>query len=221
MPHATTSASAATTELRRRPEQSRSTATFETLLEVAGRLLETHGFGSFTTNLLAAESGVSIRAIYRYFPNKHAIVAELAERLSSEWATAVDRVGDLGEPTVAWEPIWRGYLDTWVEAVVAAPGGRSVISAMRDVPELRAIDDQVNERYVAGIASALQRRRPALTADTAAVTARVLMRSTVGVLDEAVGAPQRERRRMIDELQSMHIQYLAHVLGEEPRHADR
>ena len=173
MPPATTSASAATTELRRRPEQSRSTATFETLLEVAGRLLETHGFGAFTTNLLATESGVSIRAIYRYFPNKHAIVAELAGRPS------VAAVGDT---------MWARFL---VELLAHWPSGdgssstrylrsTEVMNALRtrkDAAEIAALQaagaaaDRVAAQLHAGEIPLVGRTEAAVSAD---ISARLL-----------------------------------------------
>ena len=207
--------------LRRRPTQARSSATFDALLEAAAALLETRGAAAFSTNVLAAESGISVRAIYRYFPNKQAIIVELARRLSAEWLDAVSAVGDLGDPAVAWEPVWRGYLDTWVRAVVTTAGGRAVIAATRDDPELRVVDDEINERYVEGIAGALRQRRPALAAKQSTVAARVLMRTTIGVLDEAVLTDELHRDQLIEELQTMHVHYLRHVLGEEHHDARR
>jgi len=201
--------------VRRRPSQVRSAATFDSLLSAAAALLEATGAAAFNTNALAAESGISVRAIYRYFPNKQAIFVELARRLSADWLECVSTVGDLGDPASAWEPIWCGYLDAWVRGVVGTSGGRAVIAAMRDDPELRSIDDEINERYVEGISVALRQRRPALTAAHADVAARVLMRSTIGVLDEAVQVDEAHRSLLIGELQTMHVHYLRHLLGEE------
>lgn len=207
--------------LRRRPTQARSAATFDALLACAGSLLETRGIAAFSTNLLAEESGISVRAIYRYFPNKRAILVELARQLSDEWLNAVSAIGDLGDPSQAWEPIWRGYLDAWVRAVVTTPGGRAVIAATRDDPELRAIDDEINERYIDGIAAALRQRTAGLDTDRSVIIARVLMRSTIGVLDEAVFAPDTDRIPVIDELYRMHVHYLRDALSEESIHVHR
>ena len=189
-------------------------STFDALLDCSAALLEARGAASFTTNLLAAESGMSVRAIYRYFPNKQAILVELARRTSARWFDAVAAVGELTDPSVPWEPIWRRYLDTWVEAVVATPGGRAVVAAMRDDPVLRAVDDELNDRYIDGVADALRARNPSLRRGRARSVARVLVRSTIGVLDEALTKPRAARTASIAELQEMHVVYIGRVLGE-------
>jgi AcrR family transcriptional regulator len=209
------------TGLRRRPAQARSAATFDALLASAAALLESRGVAAFSTNALAAESGISVRAIYRYFPNKQAIIVELAQRMSIEWLQAVSEVGDLGDPAQQWETVWCGYLDAWVRSVVATVGGRAVIAAMRDDPELRGVDDEINERYVDGVSVALRQRHPALSVAASDVAARVLMRSTIGVLDEAVFAEGLRRSALIAALQIMHVHYLRHVLEEESRGVHR
>ena len=56
------------------PRQARSRATIEHVLEVSAELLEEVGLDGFNTNLLAQRAGVGTRAIYRYFPNKFAII---------------------------------------------------------------------------------------------------------------------------------------------------
>ena len=62
--------------LRRRPTQDRAVATFDLILETTATLLDTHGFDALTTNLVAEESGTSIRAIYRYFPSRDALLTQ-------------------------------------------------------------------------------------------------------------------------------------------------
>lgn len=68
-------------ELRRKiPRQSRSEATVGVILEAAAQLLERSGEAGFNTNALAERAGVSIGTIYRYFPDKRAVLTALARR---------------------------------------------------------------------------------------------------------------------------------------------
>ena len=65
---------------RKIPTQQRSHATIEVVLEAAAQLLESAGEAGFNTNALAERAGVSVGTLYRYFPNKQAILAALGRR---------------------------------------------------------------------------------------------------------------------------------------------
>jgi AcrR family transcriptional regulator len=69
---------------RRTPSQLRSRDTVEFILEAAAQVFERHGYAAGTTNRIAARAGVSIGSLYQYFPNKDAIVIELARRHMAE-----------------------------------------------------------------------------------------------------------------------------------------
>ncbi|MGY2091851.1 TetR/AcrR family transcriptional regulator, partial [Nocardia gipuzkoensis] len=66
---------------RRRPTQQRAKETREQILDTAARLFGECGIGETSTNRIAAEAGLSIGTVYRYFPDRTAIVDELLERL--------------------------------------------------------------------------------------------------------------------------------------------
>lgn len=62
------------------PRQGRSRQTVECILEAAAQLLEAEGERRFNTNAIAERAGVSIGALYRYFPDKRSILLALAQR---------------------------------------------------------------------------------------------------------------------------------------------
>ena len=53
----------------------------EAILTAAEAVIDEDGMAQFTTNRVAARAGVSIGSLYQYFPNKAAVLAELARRL--------------------------------------------------------------------------------------------------------------------------------------------
>ncbi len=63
-----------------RPRQQRSMATVDVILEAAAQVLEIAGEAGFNTNAVAERAGVGIGSIYRYFPDKHAILLEMGRR---------------------------------------------------------------------------------------------------------------------------------------------
>jgi AcrR family transcriptional regulator len=89
--------------LRRTPQQARSRARLEKVLEAAERLLVAEGVESLTTTRVAAEAGVSVGSLYQYLPDRGAIIDALAadhlERLEAVMegfveAAAVERWPD-------------------------------------------------------------------------------------------------------------------------------
>ncbi|MET8778924.1 TetR/AcrR family transcriptional regulator [Nocardia sp. NPDC004654] len=66
---------------RRRPTQERAKATREHILDTAARLFGDRGIADTSTNRIAAEAGLSIGTLYRYFSDRTEIVEELLERL--------------------------------------------------------------------------------------------------------------------------------------------
>ncbi len=56
------------------------------LYEVAVRVIATRGWQQTTLRDVAAEAGVSVGLLYRYFPSKRAVVLALYDELSAEYA---------------------------------------------------------------------------------------------------------------------------------------
>ncbi|MFM9921307.1 TetR/AcrR family transcriptional regulator [Lacisediminihabitans sp. H27-G8] len=61
-------------EIRHPPQQVRSRATFENIEQAARDVLASEGRDRFTTAQVAASAGVSIGTLYRYFPDRVAIL---------------------------------------------------------------------------------------------------------------------------------------------------
>lgn len=68
------------TGLRNAPQQARSLAKIELILDAAERCFADIGYGATTTNHIAAEADVSVGTVYRWFPDKDAIAGRLVER---------------------------------------------------------------------------------------------------------------------------------------------
>lgn len=62
------------------PQQVRSQATFDAIVEACAQLLVSHGYGATTTNHIAKVAGVSIGSLYEYFEDKESVVYEVVRR---------------------------------------------------------------------------------------------------------------------------------------------
>lgn len=69
---------------RRRPVQERSRDMVERILDAATRVLAGRGYAGASTNRIAAEAGISVGSLYRYFSDKDEIVGELRMRSTAD-----------------------------------------------------------------------------------------------------------------------------------------
>lgn len=77
-------------------------------------LLDRDGYEALNTNAIARVAGVSIGSLYQYFPDKHAIVVELARRLEQNaLESAMERAAaiDVGDPRAVTSSLVDVLLD--------------------------------------------------------------------------------------------------------------
>ncbi|OBA46832.1 TetR family transcriptional regulator [Nocardia sp. 852002-20019_SCH5090214] len=86
---------------RRWPTQERAKATREQILDTAARLFGERGIANTSTNRIAAEAGMSIGTVYRYFSDRTVIVEELLARLLENIEKrATDSIFDRSDATM-------------------------------------------------------------------------------------------------------------------------
>ncbi|MCG2841382.1 TetR/AcrR family transcriptional regulator [Sandaracinobacter sp. RS1-74] len=136
------------------PSQDRARVTFELILEVTGELLSEVGVERLSTNMICERAGITPPALYRYFPNKYAILREIGRRLmEAEDAIVFD-----------WLKEGKGAVDGPLEEAVrqraellarvrqvarSQPGGLWILRAMGALPVLREVRAE-SVREVAG-----------------------------------------------------------------------
>lgn len=195
-----------TLEARHEPEQARAQETVEGLLETAARLLSEVGLEGFNTNLLAERAGVRVRTVYRYFPNKHAVITRLATRAMEQWNTWFGEVGSLADPRVSLEAVWGRLIDAYAKGMREMPGGLALRRAMRADAQLRALDDRDNEQLAQQVAEVLALRWRGATG-LQPVT-RVLLESASATIDIALGHSKPKAAGLLEALKTMHASYL-------------
>src|SRR5690606_34525533 len=65
---------------RKQPVQARSVARVERILDAAASVIAEVGVASATTTGIAQRAGITLASLYRYFPNKTAVIRAVAER---------------------------------------------------------------------------------------------------------------------------------------------
>ncbi len=188
--------------------QARARQSITQILDAAAMLLQESGIEEFNTNALAARAGVRVRTIYRYFPNKLAVMTELAERMAEEWNGWFDGFEELADPSTDLRELWARYIETFVRNIRRIPGGLALRRAMLAIPELQAIDRRDNERLADQLAAALTRRGDQRQRRLVQADARVLIETAVAVLDLALLERPARARALIEALIAMQLAYL-------------
>ena len=198
-------------QLRKQPRQQRARETVDAILAAAAELLDERGWEGFNTNLLAERAGCRVAAVYRYFPDKIAIVTTLAERVVSNWNQQFTDF-DKALQKRSLRSIWPEYLRRFIRTVEGEPGALAVRRAMMAMPELRVIDRADNERLANALAHQLAHTYPRLSKVECTSVARVLIESAVALIDHSLDAGPAEARRLRRQLEIMHDSYLARLL---------
>ncbi|MBL4633698.1 MAG: TetR/AcrR family transcriptional regulator [Kofleriaceae bacterium] len=143
-------------DLRRKPEQARSRDRVNTILAAACRLIVRQGHAPLKMSDLAKEAKVSLPSIYRYFPDKKAIVRALAtasyEKAHQQTA---DSIAQLAEGATI-EEVCTTRLHMYFQLVRKDPIERYLRAAVLSDPELEELDLDAARQDAAMIEPLLQ-----------------------------------------------------------------
>ncbi|MFN0246720.1 MAG: TetR/AcrR family transcriptional regulator [Kofleriaceae bacterium] len=190
-------------ELRKEPVE-RATATFESLIVAAQRVLEQHGVDGLTTNRIAEVAGVSIGSLYQYFPNKEAIVAALTDRYWSAIITAV--MPSLGDPTLEPRVVLSRVADALCDAYERLPLIHRHLRDLRAAAGKHGSYDRMVDNFIAAVTAYMHTRKLVAEPDVAAF---VIVSTIEGcIMSYTIRRLPFDVRRMATELEHMLVAYV-------------
>jgi AcrR family transcriptional regulator len=146
----------ATVPLRNEPVQARSTARLTALLDAAAAAIDELGYERLTTAMVAERAGASIGTVYRYFPDRIAVLQALATRNLETVLKGIQRaLAD--RRTSTWQEAVLAAFDAYVAAFRSQRGFASLRGG--DVLDLRptsggpTANSHIAEVLMTGIAS--------------------------------------------------------------------
>lgn len=148
---------AVSAKLRNEPVQARSTARLTRLLDAAAEVIDEIGFERLTTAMVAERAGASIGTVYRYFPDRIAVLQSLSARSTADF---IEEVGSVLRDQSHAE--WLGAFDAALELLHESFRSTSGFRSLRfgDVIDLKREDGAGSNGAVVAeaIASALTSR---------------------------------------------------------------
>ena len=123
------------------------TSGVERLVEAAQAILAEAGVEGVNSNAVVVRAGLTPPTFYHYFPNKHALLRELGERMLSAQSAAIRTdTGRRVETAADLRDICRDMLSESLRMSRAFTGGFELLVALRALPELRDIRLRHQER---------------------------------------------------------------------------
>lgn len=145
---------------RRIPRQERSRQRVESILDAARELVVEGGSDAMRVSDIAQLAGVPIGSVYQYFPDKPAILRELALRIMTrvrgQVVELMTGVRDADDALARIDLLLTGYYALFL----AEPDARDILAATQADKDLQELDLQDSRANAAIIAAALRPLAP-------------------------------------------------------------
>lgn len=194
---------------RKQPRQARSRATVEAILEATARVLQEEGGERATTNRIAEVAGVSIGTLYQYFPNREALVLEVAHRHSSEMVEMLAVMAvDLADAPI--HEAVRTYVRAMLQAHAIEPElHRALIAQVMQIGLEHFTE--LSEMAIAIVATYLEERAHQILPTNIPVAAFVLVSTVESVTH--IAACDRPKELASGELEDEVVAFILRYLG--------
>ncbi len=138
-------------EPRKRPSQDRSRQRVERILEATRELVLCQPLEAVTTGAIAERAGLPIGSLYQYFPNRLAVLAELARQVLGAIDHATARTIEAAH-TLPWREAIRRVVDTHL-AAYRADRCAPILRAFASTEAFREFDAALTARIAGALAA--------------------------------------------------------------------
>ncbi|MFJ3383261.1 MULTISPECIES: TetR/AcrR family transcriptional regulator [unclassified Curtobacterium] len=197
--------------LRNEPVQARSSARLAGLLDAAAAVIDEIGFERLTTAMVAERAGASIGTVYRYFPDRIAVVEALAirctQRLASRFVEALESSG-----ATTWQDACDALIDMTSDMYRTEPGFRAI--RFGDAADSGVGDAEDRMAALGGAVGTIMRDRFGLPATEAVLRAWVVLtESGHAVLARALQDRAAPDTALVEAYRAMTKTYMASVIS--------
>ena len=200
-----------------RPRQERAKRTYEAILNAAAELLVEVGVERISTNLIAERAGITVPALYRYFPNKYAVIhalgAQLMDSQNQVFQAWFNTHGEDADPAQLLAHVYD-LLKSTFDVTARQYGSLEILQALRAVGPLRELrltsHNLVTEQFAQILAQVLHRPEDARLIRQA----RVSVDTGYSLVEMALEHPDDQVESVLQEGSRMLQAYWLAVLAE-------
>ena len=201
-----------------RPRQERAKRTYEGILAAAAELLLEVGVERISTNLIAERAGVTVPALYRYFPNKYSVLHALGTLLMDrqnevfgDWFAAQSATG---RPAQLLDNVYDVLKRTY-DVTLEQTAGLEILQSLRAVAPLQQLrlesHDIVSRQFATAAAELLGKP----VDDLLILRARVSVETGYSVVEMALEEDPAMASGILSEGASMMRSYWLNILSCE------
>ncbi|MGC8119181.1 TetR/AcrR family transcriptional regulator [Marinobacter sp. VGCF2001] len=196
---------------RRRPVQARSRERVSTILRHAAGIFHEQGVDSTSMSAIARQSGMSLASLYRYFPNKAAIVRAIAESHVEKMEQALRSK----LPELSLQDAVDVLIDLFYDFYCTEPAYSAIWSGVEAMPELRELDLRELYSNARDLDARLQEECPALSPERRWTASLLLPRSAGTILRLAATLPDDQGEQLVQEMKTMARAYLENLVDQD------
>ncbi|GAA6152756.1 TetR/AcrR family transcriptional regulator [Pseudoteredinibacter isoporae] len=188
---------------RRQPIQERAKQKTQQILDATARLLDDVGFDDLTTILIAKDLGISVGALYHYFPNKHAILYALGERWLNRMTEALEATERLDIESMSLESFVSCQLDLMLDVYREQRAILPLAQALWAIPELRELDAQHDDVVIRHFMNMYKRQGFTQSDDELGRIARLQLETSHALLLSVVDQSEERSEKSLQDLKAL------------------
>lgn len=197
--------------VRTEPIQQRSAERLDALLDSAAQVVDEVGFDRITTAMIAEHAGASIGTVYRYFPDRVAVLEALRSRSMMRFRTRVAHEIQESDPQNWWQAL-DGAISVFVDLYRTEPGFHIIHFAERQTFDGNS-DEAGEDSFAARLATVLSEEFGLDGGDDLLFRLEVAVEIADGLLSRAFRQDPEGDSRFIAECRAIVHGYLVAYYG--------
>lgn len=198
--------------LRRMPNQRRSRARVEKILNCAATLIAERGSDAMRMNEVARLTGISIGSLYQYFPDKGAIIQTLAERYNAQGRACIEAALAHVRTTGELRDAFGALIDEYYEMFLAEPVMRDIWSGTQANKALNDIELANSRANAAVLANALTRIDASADEGELAAVAFLIMHLGEATMRLAISVDRAEGEKLVTTYKRLALTELRRIV---------
>lgn len=197
------------------PKQTRSQQRVNLILDTAADLFIEVGYEAMTTNAIAERADISIGSLYRYFPDKDAILHALAARYHQKEQELFDRVFTQDVIYLPLPVLLDRFIDPFLEMYTTCPAYAHILLGADVSVEIAAASYAIDQEVIGRLANILRQVNPHLDEPKARLIA-VVCKANVKILISLRSSCNDEafQTQLTAAIKHMLLLYLREALGK-------